>query len=91
VPRRDHDETALQVTLNAETIARELGRHHPDLTLDDRRQVAAALIQQIEAAIRNGDRLGVIKQRRDGTIEINYLAVEPSAEMKKRIDPRRRR
>jgi hypothetical protein len=41
------------------------------------REIAQRLIEEILQALRNNDRIGVIRQNSDGSLEISTLFLEP--------------
>lgn len=75
---KDHNRLPAQISsLDSETIAKELARHNPDLLPADLHEIATGMIEELHAAIRRGDRIGIIRENRDGTVDISYLFVEP--------------
>lgn len=79
MPSNDRRNLPAEVMLSPQEIVRDISRQHPDLTEDDLYEIAATLIEEIRAAIRRGDQLGIISQQPDGSVKISYLAIEPAA------------
>jgi hypothetical protein len=63
------------VTLDADSVARDLAPHHRDLPPADLRELAEAILLEVQEAIRRGDRVATVHVNPNGTFEISYVHV----------------
>jgi hypothetical protein len=65
------------VTLDADSVARDLAPHHPYLPPADLLELAGAILLEVQEAIRKGDQVATIHVNPNGTFEISYIRVGP--------------
>jgi hypothetical protein len=65
------------ITLDAGSVARDLARHHGDLPPADLRELAEAILLEVQEAIRRGDQVATIHVNPNGTFEISCVHVGP--------------
>jgi hypothetical protein len=63
------------VTLDANSVARDLAPHYPGLPPADLLELAEAILLEVRGAIRRGDQVATVHVNPNGTFEISYIRV----------------